>query len=261
MHLGDTHVDETVVGAVGDDALEQMAGEFTDGFAAQSRQEDGVEEVAHLVVVEGFDGATEGRGRVGDDTLRIAGTLDPLTEPAWNLGLTDTFGDEFGREEVRADELLEALAELVLARRDDGGVRHLEAERVAEQRRHGEPVGDGTHHRGLGGGVDIAPDAGSAVRQDEDERRERQQARGHEAHAAQGGSALFVGFGKGEARRHPDRIASVRQVARRLTVLARESSCCWISGQVCSRSMWRAWTTVPVPGIRMREAGRRAAWA
>ena len=54
------------------------------------------------------------------------------------------------------DELAERLAELRLALRDDRGVGDGQAERVAEQRDHGEPVGQAAHHRGLGGGLHVA---------------------------------------------------------------------------------------------------------
>ena len=65
---------------------------------------------------------------------------------------------------------------------------------MAEERGHGEPVGEGADHRRLGGGVDEAPHPAVVEAQggDEDDRSEDEQAGGDEAHAAQAGPAPLV---------------------------------------------------------------------
>ena len=65
----------------------------------------------------------------------------------------DPLADDRLLQEVLAEELLEALAQLVLALGDQRGVRDRQPERVLEQRGHGEPVGDRADHRRLGAGV------------------------------------------------------------------------------------------------------------
>jgi hypothetical protein len=62
-------------------------------------------------------------------------------------------GEHGGGEEVVLQEVAEDAADAVLLRRDDGGVRDRQAQRPAEQRGDGEPVGDASHQRGLGGGT------------------------------------------------------------------------------------------------------------
>ena len=68
-------------------------------------------------------------------------------------------------------------ADAVLVGRDDRGVRNRQAERMAEQRDHREPVGDRADHRGLGEGRDVAPGrdarACSSVASDVDAARRR----------------------------------------------------------------------------------------
>ena len=56
-------------------------------------------------------------------------------------------------EDVVGDEAAERPAEPRLLRRDDGGVRDRQAERMAEQRGDREPVGDAADEPGLGRGL------------------------------------------------------------------------------------------------------------
>ena len=60
------------------------------------------------------------------------------------------------REEIALHEIAERRADAVLARRHDGRVRDGNAQRMPEERGHGEPVGDAAHHRGLGKGAHVA---------------------------------------------------------------------------------------------------------
>ena len=81
-------------------------------------------------------------------------------------------------------------AHLVLARRDDRRVRDREPQRVAEQRRDREPVGQRADHRRLGAGLHVA-DPALRVRpdghdgHDVDQRGQDEQTRGHSLHPAQ----------------------------------------------------------------------------
>ena len=69
--------------------------------------------------------------------------------PTWTP--CEPLGEHLAGEEVALHELAEAAPDLVLALRDDRRVRDRQAERVAEQRGDGEPVGERADHRRLGG--------------------------------------------------------------------------------------------------------------
>ena len=93
------------------------------------------------------------------------GLGQPLAEPAGHLGVAQLGLHHRRRQEVLPHERSQALAELVFLALDDRGVRDRDAQRMLEQRGHGEPVRQRTHHAGLGGRADIAdPGAHAAVR-------------------------------------------------------------------------------------------------
>ena len=106
-----------------------------------------LEEVHHLDrTAEHVPGEPVGVGRIGQ----------PPGDPITDVGGAHPFCDGIPGEEARLDELAERLAELGLALGDDGGVGDGHAERVAEQRDDGEPVGEPADHRGLGRGLHVA---------------------------------------------------------------------------------------------------------
>ena len=86
----------------------------------------------------------------------LAGSASQRGHPVADVGGPHPLGDGVGGEEAGLDELAERLAELLLALGDDRGVGDRQPERVAEQRHHGEPVGQPADHRGLGGGLHVA---------------------------------------------------------------------------------------------------------
>jgi hypothetical protein len=65
---------------------------------------------------------------------------------------------------------------------------------VPEQRGHGEPVGEGADHGGLGRGVDVPPHAVLVEVQggDEDDRGQAEQRHGDEPHPPQTGTARGI---------------------------------------------------------------------
>ena len=85
-------------------------------------------------------------------TRRLAwlGGEGPLGGAPRRLRIEDPLANDVLVHEVLADELLEAAADHLLLAWDERRVRDGQAERVAEQRGDGEPVGAGTDHRGLG---------------------------------------------------------------------------------------------------------------
>ena len=82
--------------------------------------------------------------------------------------------DHRGDQEILLEEAGERLADAVLVARDDRGVRDRQAERMAEQGGHREPVGEAADHRRLGERLDIA-ERGICVL----EARGREEDRGH----------------------------------------------------------------------------------
>ena len=98
----------------------------------------------------------EGVGGVAGDGRGAAGPAEPLGDAGAGPGGQHPLGDDRARQEVGLQELAQAGADLVLAVGDDGGVRDRDAERVAEQRRDREPVGEPADHRRLGRGPHVA---------------------------------------------------------------------------------------------------------
>ena len=85
-----------------------------------------------------------------------AGIAQPLAERARRSRVVSSLVRTTSpREEVGLDELAERAADLVLAVGDDRGVRDRDAERMPEQRRHREPVGERADHAAFGGGPHV----------------------------------------------------------------------------------------------------------
>jgi len=95
------------------------------------------------------------RGGAGQSPA-VLGAGQPLRAALSELHGRELAGHHFAREEVALHEVAERGADAVLARRHDGRVRNGDAERMAEERRHREPVGNAAHHGGLGEGAQVA---------------------------------------------------------------------------------------------------------
>ena len=94
--------------------------------------------------------------QVAGEAVGVGGLGEPARHPVADVGGPHPLGDRVGGEEAGLDELAERLAELLLALGDDRGVGDRQAERVAEEGDHGEPVGQAADHRRLGGGLHVA---------------------------------------------------------------------------------------------------------
>ena len=114
------------------------------------------DEVSHVVVAEGVEHGGRDRRSLGAHALGVGRLSQPLARALRDRGARELGAHDARLEEVRLDELAERAADLVLAVRDDRGVRDRQAEWTTEQRGHGEPVGEGTHHAAFGGGAHIA---------------------------------------------------------------------------------------------------------
>ena len=192
-HLVEGEVDETDVGLVADHLVEQPARHRAHRLLDEPGQHGLLDDGPHVLVGDAVQGVHRDRGDLVDEPLGVPGHEGPLGGPTGRLGVEDALADDVLVHEVLADELLEAAPDHLLLARDERGVRDRQAERVAEDRGDGEPVGAGTDHRGLGAGVDEAEHAVvMAAGQHVDDGGEDEQPGGDEPHPTQVAAALGV---------------------------------------------------------------------
>ncbi len=156
VQLVERQVDQAVVQVVGHHLREQPAEQGRDGLLAEARDQRRADEVLDVVVAHLAQAEDGDLGDLVDDAAYVRGIVQPLADPQRDGRGRDPLADDPLLEEVLADELLQPAPELVLALRDQRRVRDRDAERVLEERRDGEPVGDRADHRRLGAGVDEA---------------------------------------------------------------------------------------------------------
>ena len=157
-----------------DRGLQRLAEDRRDVERAQPHRHRGADHAAQPLGIERSD-------EVGDQPRRaetqpaallrtLAGCGEEAAGCAGEVQPSHPSRHDRGSEEVLAQEGGEAVADPVLVARDDRGVRDGQAERVAEQRGHREPVGQPADHRRFGKGAhrspsrDDAPPAARAAR-------------------------------------------------------------------------------------------------
>jgi hypothetical protein len=117
---------------------------------AQARGRRAAHEVAHPLVVEGREAVARGGHAPFTELFAAGGPGQPVGDAPGRVELAKLVEHLRGAQEVVADEARELGADAVLVARDDGRVRNLQAQRMAEQRHHREPVGNGADHGRLG---------------------------------------------------------------------------------------------------------------
>ena len=153
-----------MVRTVADHLLQQAADDGAEGLGHEPRQQHLLHQGQDVGVADpGQAEVQHGRGLV-DDAPGVRLDPDPGSDPAAEVGCCHPLAEDRLLQEVLPDELLETAAELVLAARDECGVRDGETERVLEQRGDREPVGQRADHTCLGGGADVAHPRRGAVR-------------------------------------------------------------------------------------------------
>ena len=115
----------------------------------------------HLVIVEHLERAAQRIGEAVGGAPGVVGLRQPGAEAPSDSGIGEPLTEHVVGEEVLLDELAETAPDLVLALRDDRGVRDRDAERMPEQRGHGEPISQRTDHRRLRRGEHVADPAAS----------------------------------------------------------------------------------------------------
>ena len=151
--------EELLVAVLGGHHPQGPAGQLRDGQRFDTAVEHVGQHAVDVLVPHRVGQAHHEVGRLPGQHLAVCGVGGPGRGPVDRPRRPHPFDDDVGGEEVLLHEGTERLAELVLAFADDGGVGDREAERVAEQRGHREPVGHATHHRRLGRSLDVAPPA------------------------------------------------------------------------------------------------------
>ena len=149
-------VDDLVVPSLAGEGAEGPARHRDDRGRFDPLAQDPLQHVVDGVVLEEVDHLDGARQHVTGQLVGVGGDGHPRGDPAPDTGGPYPLGHGVGREEAVLDELAQRLPELRLALDDDRGVGDGEAQRVTEQRHHGEPVSQATHHRRLGAGLDVA---------------------------------------------------------------------------------------------------------
>ena len=135
-----------------------------------------------------------------------AGSDSHLPEPARDFGVAQLGLDDLRRHEVLPDEGAQTLAQLVLLALDDRGVRDRYPQRVLEQRRHREPVGQRTDHARFRRGGDITGPRACAVglgplAEEEQHSGPDQETQRDDLHSPQATAAFRIGGGVGAGQR------------------------------------------------------------
>ena len=116
-----------------------------------------LDDAAEALVIEAFENVGDQARGAGADARAFAGRgLEEAPGRAGDVELLHAPRDHARNEEILTDEIGERLADPVLVTRDDRGVRDRQAERVAEQGRHREPVGEAADHRRFGERLHVA---------------------------------------------------------------------------------------------------------
>ncbi len=127
VRLVEDQVDQAVVRPVPDDLLQQAPGDRADRLGEEPRQQRLLDQRDHVGVTDPRQGHVQHRGGLVGDPARVVLGAEPGAEAAAEAGRVDPLADHGLVQEVLADELLEAAAELLLAPRDQRGVRDRQA--------------------------------------------------------------------------------------------------------------------------------------
>jgi hypothetical protein len=206
-------VEQLVVAAVGGHDPEGPTGERGQRGVLDPPPDDLLQRPVDLLVPDQVGRRHRGVGGVAGKPGGVVGLGQPAGQAGHDPGGPDPVGDDLGGQEAGLDEVPQRLAELVLAGGDDRGVGDRDAERVAEQGGHGEPVGQAADHGCLDGGLGVADPGGVAAPQlDDDEQgaHRHQQPGGPAPHPGEPGPALAHVGRLGGAAGRPGRRGSDR---------------------------------------------------
>jgi hypothetical protein len=127
--------------------------------------------------------------------------LQEAADGAGDVDVAHAARDHRRDEKIFLEEIRKRLADTILVAGDDRRMRDRQAERVAEQSRDREPVGEAADHRGFRECLHISearPQMLEGAGGNEDRRHHQQQAGGGELHAARAGLDGIEAQGGGE---------------------------------------------------------------
>ncbi len=153
------------------------------------------DQLADLLVRERLQRLGQPAGHLRRDSLAVLRLAQPAHDPLDDVHAAELLAHRLARQEILLHEIPDDPSDPVLLPPDDRGVGDRNAERMAEERGHGEPVGQPADHRGLGGRAHVAQ-PGIAVfeqaRPDEQRRGQGDHAGGRPLHAVELGLPLGV---------------------------------------------------------------------
>ena len=117
----------------------------------------------HLLVAQQVGGGDRGVRHVAGQPRGVVGLGQPGRQPGDHLGGPHPLGDDVGGQEAGLHEVAQGASEGVLALDDDRRVGDGQAQRAAEQRGDGEPVGQAADHAGRNRRLEVAHPGGVAA--------------------------------------------------------------------------------------------------
>ena len=132
---------------VGGDHRQQAAEQRRGAERAYSFLDAAVDERLDVLVANELRGRRERRRGVARDLANVLRTRQPLRESFGDVEAPQSIRDYLTRQEILLHERSQRTPDAVLTRRYDRRVRNGNAQGMAEERRHSEPIGESTHHR------------------------------------------------------------------------------------------------------------------
>ena len=114
--------------------------------APDALHEHAVDQPLHVVVREHASAARQRLRRVLRERATVLRRCEPVGEMLRDVERREPSGEHIAAQKVARDEAAETAADLILACRDDRRVRDRDPERMAEERRHREPVRHAADH-------------------------------------------------------------------------------------------------------------------
>ena len=149
-------VEQLLMPAIGRGEAEHTARERRELHVLDRAADLGVDELVHVFLADEVGEADDDLGRASRAPSRVLRDDEPVGNARDRVRRAHPFADRVRRQEVLLYELAEGVAELVLALLDHRRVRDRDAERVTEQRRHREPVGQASDERRLQPGAEVS---------------------------------------------------------------------------------------------------------
>ena len=147
---GEAGVEELMVMALPDQEIDEIPGERREIDAARLAAHEAQRKFTRAGMLESLGELRQ----QAQDRLRQSGAVPRHFQPAaHDVDEVDALQfrrDDFGAEKMHLDEFAEAGGDAMPVVRDDRGMRDRQAERMAEQGDHREPVGEATHRARLG---------------------------------------------------------------------------------------------------------------